>query len=157
MATKTEASPRKKYTEMQFQVDDAVFCCGIAQVGMFEPTQGVYDYANWKYKEADKKYATKREQAEACYEQIIERTSPKGPNGAYAQVLISLVSKYKNRKKNTHQWPELEDILKEKGWTEHSRFINPNHGNEVVLYGMKFPDREKLKPGEVYTYDREPF
>jgi hypothetical protein len=147
MATKKS---KGKFAKMEFGLCSLNYCCGIGEVGSFREEESRYE---WWPKEknvpAEKPYATKEEQAEACYAEIVQKTGS-GDNWGddfFSQLVITLVSSYGSdqgvHKKDSHQWPEMEDILLREGWTIWSVFINPNHGNEVTVYGKYFPDRIK--------------
>jgi hypothetical protein len=116
---------------------------------MFRDKEPYYDYFSGKREEVKPKYATREEQAEACYKDFLKETNGGGDYGDdfYSQLLVSVVSSYgpenAPEKVGTAQYPELEEILLREGWTIYSVFINPNHGNEVTLYGKYFPDRTK--------------
>lgn len=140
MTTKAE----KLYPDINFNVSQSNHCCGIAEVGGFEEDTDGYDW--WARREitAPKKYATREEQADACYKDILRRTDKKGDHEqAFAQLICSLVTKYKGKRKP--QFPELAKLLKEKGWEEYSTFRNPNHGNTITLYGLRIPQRERMR------------
>jgi hypothetical protein len=151
-AMATKIKEKLLYPEKEFQVAQLNFCCGIGEVGSFQDEEDRYDW-NWNgprqlISKAKKKYATREQQAEACYQEILSETCTGGYDGEYySQLLISLVSNYgpdsDQEKRGTAQYPELEEILLREGWTIYSVFINPNHGNEVTLYGKYFPDRTK--------------
>jgi hypothetical protein len=146
MATKSKK--KLLYPEKTFEVYQLNCCCGIGEVGMFRDKEPYYDYFSGKREEVKPKYATREEQAEACYREFVEETKNGDDwvDGQYSQVLVSLVSSYgpdNSHEEGTAQFPELEEILLREGWTIYSVFINPNHGNEVTLYGKYFPDRTK--------------
>jgi hypothetical protein len=146
MATKKPSEPRKKYRKVLFDVDQMPGCCGIAVVFSFEEV-GEYTYHGWEAtrKRNQVEFVTKEEQAEELYKRILEETWGKKARYGdhYSQLMISLVSNYADKRDNKHQFPELEDVLLKEGWTIYSVFINPNHGNEVTLYGKYFPERNK--------------
>jgi hypothetical protein len=149
--TKAPAKPRKLYPDLSYQVGNMNGCCGIGVVSNFTDSHGEWDYSDWnsRYKPAKKKYVTKREQAQACYNAFIDETAKGGRYGDtfYSQLLVSLVSSYgKNNDVavGSHQNQDLQDILLENGWVIYSVFINPNHGNEVTLFGKYFPERDKV-------------
>jgi hypothetical protein len=144
MATKKPSNPRKKYRKVDFTVDQMPGCCGIGVVCAFQES-GEWDYTGWRRKPAKSIFITKEEQAEELYKRILEETwGSKARYGeGYSQLMISLVSNYADNRANKHQFPELEDLLIKEGWTIYSVFINPNHGNEVTLYGKYFPERNK--------------
>lgn len=134
----------KKFPEINFRCSASPWCCGVAEVGSFLEEDDGYNWFTKRATSSEKKYTTRREQAEACYENIIKRTGKTGDDQqAYAQLLITLVSKYKDRR--TAQFPELAALLKERGWEEYSTFRNPNHGNKVTLYGLRIPQRERMR------------
>jgi hypothetical protein len=149
MATKIKE--KLLYPEKTFEVSQLNCCCGIGEVGFFHDEEDRYEW-RWNgqrelIEKAKKKYATKEQQAEACYRQILAKTCEGGYDGQYySQLLVSLVSSYgpdNSQEEGSAQFPELEEILLREGWTIYSVFINPNHGNEVTLYGKYFPDRTK--------------
>jgi hypothetical protein len=144
MATKKPSNPRKKYRKVDFAVDQMPGCCGIGVVFEFQESGG-WDYTGWR--KAKSIFITKEEQAEELYKRILEETwgskARYGENNSYSQLMISLVSNYADNRDNKHQFPELEELLLKEGWTIYSVFINPNHGNEVTLYGKYFPERNK--------------
>jgi hypothetical protein len=148
MATKKPSEPRKKYRKVGFEIEQMPGCCGIGVVFSFEETPDTeYVYSGWKATPVPVKpdFVTKEEQAEELYKRILEETwGPKARYGGhYSQLMISLVSNYADKRDNKQQFPELEDVLLKEGWTIYSVFINPNHGNEVTLYGKYFPERNK--------------
>jgi hypothetical protein len=151
MATKKS---KGKFAKMDYSLCSLNFCCGIGEVGSFREEEDHRDWGDWRNHRpkmiiAEKLFATKEEQAQACYDDIVKRTGSGDNFGDdfFSQLLITLVSSYGSdqgsHKKDSHQWPEMEDILLREGWTIWSVFINPNHGNEVTVYGKYFPDRIK--------------
>jgi hypothetical protein len=148
MATKKPSNPRKKYRKVNFEIEQMAGCCGIGVVFSFEEGPDTeYTYSGWNTVRVPVKpeFVTKEEQAEELYKRILKETwGPEARYGnQYSQLMISLVSNYANNRDNKHQFPELEDLLIKEGWTIYSVFINPNHGNEVTLYGKYFPERNK--------------
>lgn len=131
----------KKYAKMMFEVDEMPGCCGIGIAYHFNAREnGYYDWYSRSTKKPDLLFTTKKQQAEDCYKDILNKTDD------YTQVLVSLVSSYhkgNGKPEGSHQWPELEEVLLREGWTIFSVFINPNHGNEVTLYGKYFPERDR--------------
>lgn len=149
MATKKLSKPRKKYRKILFEVDQLPGCCGIGAICQFEEEDmWEYSFRDWQSRaKRPALFATKQEQAEELYQRILHETwGPSARYGdGYSQLMISLVSNY--AKDGAHQQPELEQVLLKEGWTVYSVFINPNHGNEVTLYGKYFPERDKHPEG----------
>jgi hypothetical protein len=148
MATKKPSNPRKKYRKVNFEIEQMAGCCGIGVVFSFqEKDEFEYVYHGWNSvrEETPLEFVTKEEQAEELYKRILEETWGKKARygDGYSQLMISLVSNYADKRDNKHQFPELEELLIKEGWTIYSVFINPNHGNEVTLYGKYFPERNK--------------
>jgi hypothetical protein len=148
MATKKPSNPRKKYRKVSFEIEQMAGCCGIGVVFSFEEgTHTEYTYSGWNTVCVPVKpeFVTKEEQAEELYKRILKETWGPGTRYGdhYSQLMISLVSNYADNRDNKQQFPELEELLLKEGWTIYSVFINPNHGNEVTLYGKYFPERNK--------------
>jgi hypothetical protein len=154
MATKkSEEKEKKLFPKKQFYVAQLPGCCGIGVISDIQDSEGTWDFSRGSYgrmRPAKKEFFTKEEQAEAVYKEMVERTASDGwgiGDGFYSQLLISLVSNYdrdfNERLAGQHQFPELQDILLREGWTIYSVFVNPNHKNEVTLYGKYFPERDK--------------
>jgi hypothetical protein len=169
------ATKKNKFPKMNYELLSLNYCCGIGEVGRFREQEDGYDWGNWgngftsKQVKAEKLYKTKEEQAEACYADIVQKTGSGDNFGDdfFSQLIITLVSSYGSdqggHKKDSHQWQEMEDILLREGWTIWSVFVNPNHGNEVTVYGKYFPDRithpdDMMEEDEDETEEaREPF
>lgn len=136
----------KKLPKLEFSIEQMPGCCGIGVVAHFKEEEGGYDWRTEKVKRVKRIFETKEEQAEDCYKRILEDTWNESIYGEhYAQLLISLVSNYQGKPAGKDiQFPELQDVLIREGWTIHSVFINPNHGNEVTLFGKYFPERDEL-------------
>lgn len=150
MATKKtkviEEKSKKQFPRLSFYVEQLPGCCGIGVVSNIKDEEGGWNSRSYRAEPPKKIHETKEEQAEALYKEIVERTKSGGWDGDfYSQVLISLVSNYDRSfspgRAGQHQNQELQDILLREGWTIYSVFINPNHGNEVTLYGKYFSDR----------------
>lgn len=138
----------KKFPQLTFHVSQLPGCCGIGVVHNFEDAEPQYDWRTGKQKRLERPFKTKEEQAEGCYKGLLEATCY--PRDHYAQLLIALVSNYEGIKNEAKQVqrPELQDLLIREGWTIHSVFINPNHGNEVTLFGKYFPERHEVPEEE---------
>lgn len=147
MATNSEvkkAKPRKVYPKKIFCVGQLGWCCGVGEIGGFEDEARYYSWFDTRRSLAKKLYFTREEQAEACYKDILERTTKEDGDGYYVQLLLTLVSSYgpeNGKTAGSAQFPELEEILIREGWTIASVFINPSHGNEVTMYTKYFPER----------------
>ncbi len=133
------------YPALTFYMEELPGCCGIGVAANIHEEQPHYYYDGRRVRTTTikKEHATREEQAEACYKEILKRSAGKdswSEDGYYSQLLVSLVSNYAE-KKDTHQNQALEDLLLKEGWSIYSVFINPNHGNEVTLYGKYFPER----------------
>ena len=133
---------KKRYRDIAFEVEALVGCCGIGVVFQFEEMEESNGY--WGSPAIPLKHATKEAQAKACYKEILEKTEKGNTWGddKFTTLLISLVSKYKTpRDGQEAQFPELAALLVKEGWKIDQQFVNPNHGNEVILYSKHFPER----------------
>lgn len=143
MATKAKKNSavkeKKLFADLNYSIDSMEGCCGVGVVHGFEEDIGYYDWNIRGTAYPRKKYTTRLEQAEACYKKFMKETKLGGFHDSYEQLLITLVSKYKNDAKPP-QFQELQDVLIREGWTIYSVFINHRHGNELTLFGLARPE-----------------
>lgn len=136
--TTNETKPRKRFRDLDFDVAQATYCCGYAEVGGFREAEGQYDFTTRKMIRPRAKHYTRQEQAEAAAE-ALERQVKSGRHGdSYAHAVTSFVTKGTHGAKATY--PELLEALLKRGWTKYAEFKNVNTGNEVTLLQKGFPE-----------------
>ena len=139
MATKAAVKkPEKNYPRISFSIEQSNWCCGLGEVGNFvEDTDAGWMWgSNGKYqKKPSKPFSSLKEQAKACLTEIYKSNDE---NYTYGQLFATFVSKYEGT--NKAQFPELVEAMLKDGWTEVARWVNPNHGNELIMLTKTLQD-----------------
>jgi hypothetical protein len=134
-----------EYPRISFEIDGFPAFCG-AEVICHPEEDGD---PHWG---ADEKvFKTRKGQLDDFYKRI-------GKSRETRQLVISLVTAYAPGQYNggkTEQFKELREFLQnEKKWKVYEHFVNPNHGNKVIMMGKVFPAKKevKLPPGIFVRY-----
>lgn len=155
MATKAAVKkPEKNYPRIIFSIEQSSCCCGLGEVGNFvEGPDAEWMWgSNGKYqKKPSKPFSSLKEQAKACLAEIYKINNQ---DHEYGQLFATFVSKYQGT--NKAQFPELVEAMLRDGWTEVARWVNPNHGNELIMLTKTLQDviERRLKE-ENYNEDEE--
>jgi hypothetical protein len=118
------------YFEPHPEVHEYPGCCGIEVVTYFDLTK--WHKSNWGAVEPK---LTLKEWHEKAYKRILKQRNCK-------HVQLSLVKSYKLHP-DKEQVPGFISFLKKKKWKTIAEFVNPNHGNTVIVLGKTFAKEGK--------------
>ncbi len=135
-AVKKPTKPEGKYPHILFCISQSNWCCGLGEVGQFqEQTIGEWLWGSKTPTKVGKPFHTRSNQASACLAEVYKRNEE---DEEYGQLFATFVSKYEGT--NKAQFPELVAAMLKDGWTEVARWINPNHGNELIMLTKRLDD-----------------
>jgi hypothetical protein len=144
---KDEAKPTLR--RINFYIDALPGCCGVGVIyNIKEEDEYKYTghYGDGRRVRAKRRYFTKEEQAQACYDRLVkvleneDNFDHQYGSAGYNTYLITLVSNYAEKGTDDQgQFPELQDVLLANGWQINQVVVNPNHGNEITLFSKHDP------------------